>query len=130
MTNISNDRKGRILLIDDEPDIAYLVKVGLERNGFEVDGYTDPILALQNFKCGLYQLLVLDIKMPKMDGIQLLERIKKEDEKIRICFFTASEEFASTYKNVFEHPENKFLFVSKPISISKMTKEIEQFLNR
>src|ERR687886_1677249 len=113
-------RKSRILLIDDEPDIAYLVKAGLERNGFEVDGYTDPILALQNFKCGLYQLLVLDIKMPKMDGIRLLERIKKEDEKIRICFFTASEEFASTYKSVFEHPENKFLFVSKPISISKM----------
>jgi DNA-binding response OmpR family regulator len=52
------------LLIDYEPDIAYLVKVGLERNGFEVDGYTNPILALQNFKTGLYQLLVLDIKMP------------------------------------------------------------------
>ena len=128
MTEISNDKKRRILLIDDEPDIAYLVKVGLERNGFEVDGYTDPILAVQNFKCGLYQLLVLDIKMPKMDGIQLLERIKKEDEKIRVCFFTASEEFASNYKSLFEH-SNKFLFASKPISISKMTKEIEQFLN-
>ena len=122
-------RKSRILLIDDEPDIAYLVKVGLERNGFEVDGYTDPILALQNFRRGLYRLLVLDIKMPKIDGIQLLERIKKEDEKIRVCFFTASEEFASNYKSVLEH-SNKFLFVSKPISISKMTKEIEWFLNK
>jgi DNA-binding response OmpR family regulator len=50
MTKISNDKKGRILLIDDEPDIAYLVKVGLERNGFEVDGYTDPALALQTLK--------------------------------------------------------------------------------
>ena|ERR687883_30777 len=128
MTKISKYTKGKILLIDDEPDIAYLVKVGLERNGFEVDGYTDPILALQNFRRGLYRLLVLDIKMPKIDGIQLLERIKKEDEKIRVCFFTASEEFASNYKSVLEH-SNKFLFVSKPISISKMTKEIEQFLN-
>ena len=129
MTKISKYTKGKILLIDDEPDIAYLVKVGLERNGFEVDGYTDPILALQNFRRGLYRLLVLDIKMPKIDGIQLLERIKKEDEKIRVCFFTASEEFASNYKSVLEH-SNKFLFVSKPISISKMTKEIEQFLKR
>jgi DNA-binding response OmpR family regulator len=129
MTKISNYKKGKILLIDDEPDIAYLVKVGLERNGFEVDGYTDPILALQNFRRGLYRLLVLDIKMPKIDGIQLLERIKKEDDKIRVCFFTASEEFASNYKSVLEH-SNKFLFVSKPISISKMTKEIEQFLKR
>jgi DNA-binding response OmpR family regulator len=129
MTKISKYTKGKILLIDDEPDIAYLVKVGLERNGFEVDGYTDPILALQNFRRGLYRLLVLDIKMPKIDGIQLLERIKKEDDKIRVCFFTASEEFASNYKSVLEH-SNKFLFVSKPISISKMTKEIEQFLKR
>ncbi|MGG7378428.1 response regulator transcription factor, partial [Escherichia coli] len=69
MSRINNEKKGRILLVDDEPDIAYLVKVGLERNGFRVDGYTDPILALQNFKSGLYQLLVLDIKMPKMDGV-------------------------------------------------------------
>ena len=127
MTKISKYTKGKILLIDDEPDIAYLVKVGLERNGFEVDGYTDPILALQNFRRGLYRLLVLDIKMPKIDGIQLLERIKKEDEKIRVCFFTASEEFASNYKSVLEH-SNKFLFVSKPISISKMTDQIEHFL--
>jgi DNA-binding response OmpR family regulator len=51
-------RKSRILLVDDEPDIAYLVKVGLESKGFEVDGYTDPILALQNFKSRLYHLLV------------------------------------------------------------------------
>ncbi len=50
MTKMNNDKKGRILLIDDESDITYLVKVGLERNGFEVDGYTDPILALQSFK--------------------------------------------------------------------------------
>jgi DNA-binding response OmpR family regulator len=51
-------RKSRILLIDDEPDIVYLVKVGLESKGFEVDGYTDPTLALQNFKSRLYHLLV------------------------------------------------------------------------
>ena len=75
-------------------------------------------------------MLVLDIKMPKMNGIELLDRIKKEDEKIRVCFFTASEEFASNYKSVLEDFEDKFLFVSKPISIPKMTKEIEQFLNR
>src|SRR5919199_4383088 len=133
MTKISNDIatvKGRILLIDDEPDIAYLVKVGLERNGFEVDGYTDPALALQSFKSGLYQLLVLDIKMPNIDGIELLDRIKKEDEKIKVCFFTAWEEFASNYKSILEDSEDKFLFVSKPISIPKMTKEIEQFLYR
>ena len=118
----------RVLLVDDELDIVYLVKVGLERKGFEVDSYVDPILALQNFKRGTYQLLILDIKMPKMDGLDLLDKIKKEDDKIKVCFFTASEEFASTYKNVFKNSQDKFLFISKPISIPKMTKQIEQFL--
>ena len=86
-------KKGRILVIDDEPDMTHIVKGGLERKGFEVDSYIDPILALQNFKNGSYQLLILDIKMPKMDGLDLLDRIKKEDDRIKVCFFTASEEF-------------------------------------
>jgi len=118
----------RVLLVDDELDIVYLVKVGLERNGFEVDSYVDPILALHNFKRGTYQLLILDIKMPKMNGLDFLDKIKKEDDKIKVCFFTASEEFASNYKNVFKNSQDKFLFISKPISIPKMTKQIEQFL--
>jgi two-component system, OmpR family, response regulator ChvI len=118
----------RVLLVDDELDIVYLVKVGLERKGFEVDSYVDPILALQNFKRGTYQLLILDIKMPKMNGLDFLDKIKKEDDKIKVCFFTASEEFASNYKNVFKNSQDKFLFISKPISIPKMTKQIEQFL--
>jgi two-component system, OmpR family, response regulator ChvI len=118
----------RVLLVDDERDIVYLVKVGLERKGFEVDSYVDPILALQNFKRGTYQLLILDIKMPKMNGLDFLDKIKKVDDKIKVCFFTASEEFASNYKNVFKNSQDKFLFISKPISIPKMTKQIEQFL--
>ncbi|HVI21678.1 MAG TPA: response regulator [Bacillus sp. (in: firmicutes)] len=118
----------RVLLVDDELDIVYLVKVGLERKGFEVDSYVDPILALQNFKRGTYQLLILDIKMPKMNGLDFLDKIKKEDDKIKVCFFTASEEFASNYKHVFKNSQDKFLFISKPISIPKMTKQIEQFL--
>jgi len=118
----------RVLLVDDERDIVYLVKVGLERKGFEVDSYVDPILALQNFKRGTYQLLILDIKMPKMNGLDFLDKIKKVDDKIKVCFFTASEEFASNYKNVFKNSQDEFLFISKPISIPKITKQIEQFL--
>jgi two-component system, OmpR family, response regulator ChvI len=129
MNKISNGKKSRVLFVDDEPDIVYLVKVGLESKGFEVDGYIDPTLALQNFKSGLYKLLILDIKMPKMDGIELFGRFRKQDDKIKVCFFTASGELDSSYKKVFENSHDKFLFVPKPISISKMTKQIEQFLS-
>jgi DNA-binding NtrC family response regulator len=130
MTRPSNNKKSRVLLVDDEANIVYLVKVGLERHDFEVDGYTDPVLALQNFKSGLYQLLVLDIKMPKMDGIDLFKRIKKEDDEVKTCFFTALEPFASNYKNLLQDYQDKFIFIQKPISIPKMIKQIEQFLSR
>jgi two-component system, OmpR family, response regulator ChvI len=122
-------KKSRVLLVDDEPDIVYLVKASLERNGFEVDAYTDPLLALQNFKGGLYLLLVLDIKMPKMDGIELFNRIEKADNKVKICFFSASEHLTSYYKNLFQNSPEKFLFVLKPISIPEMTKQIKHFLS-
>ena len=130
MTESSHIRKGRVLIIDDEPDMTHIVKVGLERKRFEVDSFTDPVLALQNFKSGLYQLLILDIKMPRMDGMDLLDRIKKEDDKIKVCFFTASEDFAANCENVFNNSKDKFLIILKPISIPTMTKQIEQFLTR
>jgi DNA-binding response OmpR family regulator len=116
------------LLVDDEPDIVYLVTTGLECHGFAVDCYTNPVLALQNFKTGLYQLLVLDIKMPQMDGIELFNRMIKEDDKVKVCFFSASGYFSTNCKNLFKDHPNKFLFISKPISISKMTEQIVQFL--
>jgi two-component system, OmpR family, response regulator ChvI len=125
----SDVKKSRVLLVDDEPDIVYLVKTRLQRNGFEVDAYTDPLLALQNFKAGTYLLLVLDIKMPKMDGIELFNRIEKEDNKVKICFFSASEHLTSHYKNLFHNSPDKFLFISKPISIPEMIMQIKQFLS-
>jgi two-component SAPR family response regulator len=68
--------------------------------------------------------------MPRMNGIDLLDRIKQEDDKIKVCFFTASEEFATNYQNVFNNSKDNFLIILKPISIPIMNKHIEQFLNR
>lgn len=129
MKDCGSDFKKSWVLLDDEPNIVYLVKTRLEWDGFEVDAYTDPLLALQNFKAGIYLLLVLDIKMPKMDGIELFNRIEKEDNKVKICFFSASEHLTSYYKNLFQNSPDKFLFITKPISIPEMTKQIKQFLS-
>src|SRR5919106_467675 len=74
------DRKSnkRILLVDDEPDIIYWAKNVLEYdNGFVVDSYTNPTLALSNFKPGLYDLLLLDIRMPEIDGFDMYEKMRK-----------------------------------------------------
>jgi CheY-like chemotaxis protein len=121
--------KTRALLVDDEPDVIYLVKRGLERNGFQVDGYTDPILALQNSKGGVYSLLLLDIKMPRIGGIDLFNRIHKEDDNAKVCFFSASEYLTSNLKDRFHNSPDKFLFIAKPISIPELIIQIKQFLS-
>jgi two-component system response regulator ChvI len=97
MTN-DNDRKNkRILLVDDEPDVTYTLEIVLEDNGFRVDSYTDPTLALSNFRPGLYDLLLLDIRMPTINGFDLYQKMKEIDSNVKICFLTASELFYEKY---------------------------------
>ncbi|MGI8834256.1 MAG: response regulator transcription factor [Nitrososphaeraceae archaeon] len=79
----------RILLVDDEPDITYSFRIGLENNGFKVDTFNNPLEASSNFKSDFYDLVVLDIKMPEMNGIDLCKEIRKMDSEIKICFATA-----------------------------------------
>ena len=76
----------RILVVDDEPDITFTLQAGLEDGGFDVDAFIDPELVLSSFKPGLYDLVLIDIMMPKMDGFELNERLKKVDLGINVFF--------------------------------------------
>ena len=69
----------RVLIVDDEPDIILTLKIVLEENGFKVDSFTDPLLVLENFReqDGMYDVIILDIKMPEMNGFELYRQIKK-----------------------------------------------------
>src|SRR5437016_1212267 len=70
-------RNKRILVVDDEPDITFTLRTILEENGYkEVDVYNEPIIALDDFKSGVYSLLITDIAMPRMDGFELYKQIK------------------------------------------------------
>src|SRR5215207_6128504 len=84
-TNHDDKKNKRILLVDDEQDVTYTIKAVLETNEFLVDSYTDPTLALSNFKPGLYDLLLLDIKMPKMNGFELYQKMKEIDSNVKMC---------------------------------------------
>ena len=121
MMNKKNNN--RILLVDDEPDIALAFKIGLEDNGFVVDAFNDPELASANFKDGLYDLLLLDIKMPKMNGIEFYQRMKEIDKKVKVCFITASEihYYEKITKELFPTLGVRRL-IRKPIKIDRFSK--------
>jgi len=127
--------KNRILVVDDELDIARLFKLGLERQGgFEVDVYNDPIAALSNYTPGIYDLLLLDIKMPKMNGLELYESIREKDKEgngggeIKVCFITAFEESFNEFQRLFPNLEID-CFIRKPISIDKLVEAVKTKLN-
>jgi DNA-binding response OmpR family regulator len=82
----------RILMVDDEPDITYTLKTTLEDSRFfQVDTFNDAESALSKFRPGLYDLVLLDIKMPKMNGFQLCRKLRSIDYKIKMCFLTAAD---------------------------------------
>ena len=91
-------RKKKILLVEDEQDLSDVFNMVLEDGGYEVDCFTEPVLALKNFKTGLYDLVILDIKMPEMDGFELHRQLKKIDNAIKICFLTASEMYYEEFR--------------------------------
>ena len=80
----------KILIVDDEPDVTFTIKVILTSNGYQVDAFEDAEEALNNFRNETYSLAFLDIKMPKMDGFDLYRRLMEIDKDIKVCFLTAS----------------------------------------
>ena len=121
----------RVLLVDDEPDLNLTLKMVLEANGFKVDSFTDPLLALQNFKeeAGMYELLILDMKMPQMNGFELYRQIKKIDDKVKVCFLTASEIYYEQFrKELFPALDNKY-YVQKPIENEALIKRLNRILS-
>jgi DNA-binding response OmpR family regulator len=119
--------KNRILIVDDEPDITESFGLALEDSGFEVDKYNDPAVALASFKSNVYGLLILDVKMPKIDGFELYNKIKKIDKKAKVFFISAFDidhaEITKKYPGL--KIEN---FLPKPIQIPELIKRVEEQL--
>ena len=125
----SKNTKKRILVVDNEKDIIITLQVGLEDGGFDVDTFTDPSLALKRFKPNFYDLVLIDIVMPDMDGFELYERLKKIDPDIRVCFLTASEMYHEEFRKAEYFALNKDLFIQNPISTDDLIMEINRKIN-
>jgi DNA-binding response OmpR family regulator len=117
-----------ILVVDDEPDLTLLCGLALEYYGFKVYTFNDPQEALSNYKPGYYDLVILDIKMPKMDGFRLYDEIKKKDQKAKVCFLTASELYYEEFRKREYDAIDKSLFIRKPIDNEELIKEVNRII--
>ena len=103
----------------------------LQGVGFSVDTYEDPLVALSNFRPGYYDLVILDIKMSKINGFELYSEMLKMDNQVKVCFITAGEMY---YNNVRKKEEEQYCkldterFIQKPISNADLIKRIERIL--
>jgi CheY-like chemotaxis protein len=127
---MSRERKRKILVVDDEPDNASIFTTGLEDGGFEVDKFTDSPLALSMFKAGnKYDLLILDIKMPDMNGFDLYEELRKIDNKVKVCFLTAfGEGYNEEFGRRFPSSSPKINFIRKPIRVNDLVKKVNEMI--
>jgi two-component system, OmpR family, response regulator ChvI len=116
----------RVLIVDDDPDITITFKQGLQSNGFEVDAFNDPVQALSSFQTSRYDLLLIDVRMPKMNGFELYKEMEKIDP-VKVCFITAFEVYYEALREVFPTLEVE-CFITKPIEIANLIKRINEQL--
>jgi CheY-like chemotaxis protein len=117
----------RLLIIDDEEDITSALKAGLERYGINVDVSNNPVLIFSNFKPGYYDLVILDIRMPNMDGFELYKVIRKLDNTIKICFWTAFEEAYEQFAKAFPTLSEQY-FIKKPITLDDLVNRVTKIM--
>jgi signal transduction histidine kinase/ActR/RegA family two-component response regulator len=129
----SHKTKKRVFLVDDDYDHTVTFKVGLELAGFEVEAYNDSAVALSNFRADHYDLLLIDIKMPKIDGFELYEKISKIDDKVKVWFITAYEIYSKVSKEVSSKTSKEEMildrFIQKPIEINNLVKQVKSELD-
>ena len=121
------DKMKKILVVDDESDICLVLDKVLSENGFVVDSYKNPMLALENFNARSYELIILDIRMPELNGFVLYREIKKLDKKVKVCFITAGEVYYDVYSDIFSSVPANY-FIRKPIENEELMKRINEII--
>jgi two-component system OmpR family response regulator len=122
----------KILLVDDDPDANLSLSILLRDRGFDVDSFTSPSDALKYFRRNYYDLLVLDVRMPNMDGFDLYRAIREVDTKSKICFFTAAELDNYRVAELDDMMEElgEECFISKPIENNEILCRINTILTK
>jgi len=122
----------RILIIDDEADTTLTLKEGIDNYNndgnandkrIEVVTFNDPLMALSEFKPNLYDLILVDINLPGMNGFELCEKILEIDINVRVCFMSSGEVNREALREI--HPAVSLgCFIKKPVAIDRLIERI------
>lgn len=112
----------RVLVVDDEPDITHIVKLALEKQGFIVHAFNEPERALEKFKPDFYNLALIDIRMPVLNGFELFTELRKIDPKLDVCFMTAYEQYDGYMISSLKDEGLLDCLIKKPTSVPNLIK--------
>ena len=118
----------RILLVDDEPDLCMVYQIVLEDAGYECVSYIDSVKALQDFRPAYYDLILLDIKMPVLNGFELCKKILELDKTVHIIFITASEEYYEKFRSQHFPELGKINYIQKPIGNDELLQIVNMII--
>ena len=126
-TSIKNKR---VMLVEDEDDIVMLFEMILGSDAeLKIDSLTEPFAALNNFISGLYDLIMIDVTMPKMNGFELYYKIRKLDDKVKVCFLTAGEMYEEEIRKETFPELDTNCFIRKPIANQDLIQRVKDILN-
>lgn len=124
---MSTTKEKNILIVDDDEDFTNLYETFLKFDGYEVDAFTDPIDALYSFRKDVYDLVLLDLKMPKMNGVELSEELQNIDPHLFYRFITAaSQEYIDNLK--LNNPDLEKNIIYKPLWLNEIRTTIHSLL--
>ena len=119
----------RILLVDDEPDVCMVYQMVLEDAGYKCTAYTDSVKALQEFKPYFYDLILLDIKMPVLNGFELCKKVIALDRTVHIIFITASEEYYESFRSQHFPELGKINYIQKPVGNDELVQIVNTIIS-
>jgi DNA-binding response OmpR family regulator len=122
-------KKFKVMIVDDEQDITTIFKMGLEYYQFIVTTFNDPVEALSKFRPGMYDILILDIRMPGMNGFQLYTKIRDIDNRVKVCFLTAFDESRREFRALFPFLEEVKCYLKKPVTVGDLVKRLSDLAN-
>jgi DNA-binding response OmpR family regulator len=121
----------RIMVVDDEQDIVFTLKTILNEAGFSVDAFTNPTAAFEMFGPEKYELVILDIRMPGINGFELYMKLLEQDSSIKVLFLTAVNEFSmyEKFKSSVSPMSGKRYYLQKPVDLTKLMQRVDDMLS-